>query len=432
MAERTATGERLILPDALARALAGTYGTPLYVLSEPLIRAKMRAYRRALEASWPGAELAYASKANVTLAVLGIAASEGLLLDVASEGEFRAALRAGADPARCFLHGSNKQDGEIAFAIEHGIGQIVVDNFEEVGRLPAGAPPVLLRLAPCVDPHTHAKVRTGQADTKFGFNIADGSALRAFLAVRERGLHVAGLHCHVGSQLLDPEAQLHGAGAIAEFAAALWRDHGASMEVLNVGGGNAVRYGGASAPLPLDRYCRLIAEAVRTGLAGTELRPRLIHEPGRALVAEAGVTLYRVGVRKTVPLPGGASRTYLSVDGGLSDNPRPALYAASYELLAVGRSGPTSPFRIAGKHCEVDTLFDAELPRETGAGDLLQVLATGAYNSSMASNYNLYPRPSTVLLREHGGHTLVQRHDDWDELLARDVVPPDLTRPCHP
>lgn len=426
MSDGAAHDERLILPDALAHELAAQFGTPLYVLSEPHVRSLVRRFRGAVHASWAPSELAYASKANATLAVLAIMASERLLIDVASEGEFRAALLAGAAASRCYFHGSNKQDAELAFAVANGIGHIVADNIEEVGRLEAGGPPVLLRLAPGVDPITHAKISTGQADTKFGFGIADGSALRAFDLARERGLDVAGVHCHVGSQLLDSGAQQDGAEAIAGFAARLWHERGHEIRVLNVGGGYAAWSGRGPQPVGPEVYCEGVAAGVRRAFAGTPLAPTLIHEPGRVLVAHAGVTLYRVGVRKTVTLPGGGARTYVSVDGGLSDNPRPALYGAAYDVRAVGASGALAPVRVAGKHCEVDALFDVDLPAGLRRGDLIQVLSTGAYNASMANNYNLYPRPATVLLRPDGTPTLIQERESWDAMFARERIPSDL------
>lgn len=427
MTDSAVHDERLVLPDALARDLAAEFGTPLYVLSEAHARSLVRRYRDAVRASWSPSELAYASKANATLAVLAIMASEGLLIDVASEGEFRAALTAGAAASRCYFHGSNKQDAELAFALEQGIGLIVADNTEEIARLEPGCPPILLRLAPGVDPITHAKISTGQADTKFGFGIADGSALRAFDFARERGLDVAGVHCHVGSQLLDPGAQQDGAAAIAGFAACLWRERGHAIRVLNVGGGYAAWCGEGPQPVGPEVYCRRVAEAVRRAFDATPLAPTLVHEPGRVLISHAGVTLYRVGVRKTVALPGGGTRTYLGVDGGLSDNPRPALYGAAYDVRAVAVSGAPAPLRVVGKHCEVDALFDVNLPDGIGRGDLIQVLSTGAYNASMASNYNLYPRPATVLLREDGTAALIQEREAWDAMFARERIPPDLS-----
>ena len=427
--------ERFRLSEPVARELARTFGTPLYVLDEGHFRARIRRYAAAVRASYPRTEVAFASKANGTLAVLAIAAAEGCLIDVASEGELRGALAAGVPAARCHLHGNNKSPAEIAFAIESGIGQIVVDNFEEIALIAklGVQTECVLRLAPGVDPITHAKISTGQADTKFGFNIADGSAERAVTRALEAGLNLAGFHCHVGSQLLDPQAQRAGGELLAKFAVDMRRDLGFQTRVLNVGGGLGVRYLDDHRPTPVEEYCALIADAVRAGLGDSGLEPTLVHEPGRSLIAESGTTLYTVGVVKTVPTRNGR-RTYASVDGGLSDNPRPALYGAAYTVRRVARTPdhpgvalPEAFFTVAGKHCETDQLFEGvSLPADLARGDLLEVLCTGAYNASMASNYNRYPRPASVLLREDGSHALVQRRDTWEEMFARETVPDDL------
>lgn len=427
--------DRFRLTEPVARELADAFGTPLYVLDEAHLRSRIRRYREALAASFARTEVAFASKANGTLAVLAIAASEGCTIDVASEGELRGAMAAGVPASRCHLHGNNKTRDEIAFAVQNGIGQIVVDNFEEIALLAeiGGRTECVLRLAPGVDPITHAKISTGQADTKFGFNIADGSAERAVTHALQAGLNLAGFHCHVGSQLLDPEAQRGGGEALAAFATAMKRELGFEARVLNVGGGLGVRYLDEHEPMAVEVYCALIADAVRAGLADSGLEPTLVHEPGRSLVAESGTTLYTVGVVKTVPTQNG-TRTYASVDGGLSDNPRPALYSAEYTVRRVSRTPahpgvalPEAVFTVSGKHCETDMLFDGvALPADLAAGDVLEVLCTGAYNASMASNYNRYPRPATVLLREDGTRVLIQRRDTWDEMFARESVPDDL------
>lgn len=419
-----------------ADELAASYGTPLYVIDEAHLRARIRSYREAFLRAYPNSELAYASKANSTLAVLAIAAQEGCVIDVASEGELRAALKAGVSAHRCHLHGNNKSLNEITFAIERGIGAIVVDHFgeiETVAALGVRDAKIVLRLAPGVDPVTHAKISTGQADTKFGFNLVDGSAERATVRCLELGLPLIGFHCHVGSQLLDPEAQRSGGELIARFAIEMRDRHGFAATYLNTGGGLGVMYTSADRPMEIEAYNRLIVDAVTGALAGSGLSPKLAQEPGRALIAESGLTLYRVGVVKTVPARGRGTRTYAAVDGGISENPRPALYGAKYTVECL-RSSPGSslkveaqPFTVSGKHCETDMLFeDVSLPADLRAGDLLQVLCTGAYNASMASNYNRYPRPATALVRPDGTHTLIQRRDSWEEMLARETVPGDL------
>lgn len=449
MSPDAAGDSRFRLSESQANSLAEFFGTPLYVIDEEHFRQRIRRYRAAFEAAWPGAKLTFASKANSTLAVLAIAAQEGCLIDCASEGELRAALRAGVPAHRCHLHGNNKTRGEIEFAIAQGVSEIVVDNFVEIETIAALAqdreiPDLVLRLAPGVDPVTHAKISTGQADTKFGFNIADGAAERATQLCLEYGLPLAGFHCHVGSQLLDPEAQISGGQLISGFAAAMKEKFGLAVRLINVGGGLGVRYLDSDHPMEVEDYSMAIAKAVRESIQGSGLDPVILQEPGRSLIAESGVTVYRVGVVKTVPTKSGF-KTYVVVDGGLSDNPRPVMYGAKYTVLRAAGSPPPTPspfsgeneegassesvFTISGKHCETDLLFpDVRLPKDTKVGDLLQVLCTGAYNSSMANNYNRYPRPGTVLIRLDGSFELVQRSDDWDEMFARENVPADILR----
>lgn len=433
MNSSTPPDTRFRLSEDLARELAEQFGTPLYVIDEGHLRRRIREYRNAFRLARPHSELSFASKANSTLAVIAIAHHEGCRIDVASEGELRAALAAGVPASDCAFHGNNKSREELTFALHQGIGHLVVDHggeIEMVAALPRTNTEVVLRLAPGVDPHTHQKISTGQADTKFGFNIADGAAERAVIRCLDLDLPLIGFHCHVGSQLLDPEAQETGGELIARFAADMLARHGFRATYLNLGGGLGVRYTDADQPMRIDQYNQLVVGAVDRALEGTGLDPTLGQEPGRALVAESGVTLYRVGVVKAVPAPGRGPRTYVSVDGGLSDNPRPALYGAKYTVERVApRSHETKhvPVTVSGRHCETDTLFeDVNLPADLGPGDILQVLCTGAYNASMASNYNRFPRPATVLLREGGRADLVQRREGWDEMLAREIMPKDL------
>jgi diaminopimelate decarboxylase len=439
---------RFRLSEQQARELADTYGTPLYVVDEAHFRQRIRTYYQGFRIVSPTGELSFATKANSTAALVKIAHEEGCSIDVASEGEFRIALFAGVPASACHLHGNNKQIPELTYALEQAIGMIVLDNFEEietVARLwQGGATKFVIRLAPGVDPITHHKISTGQADTKFGFNIVDGSAERATRRALELGLPLIGFHCHVGSQLLDPEAQISGGELIAKFAVQMKANLGFESTYLNVGGGLGVRYTDKDVPVSHTDYCRAIVNAVSKALDGSGLLPKLAEEPGRSLIGESGVTLYRVGSLKTVPTKEVGTRTYVAVDGGLSDNPRPALYGSRYTVeraaqmtranadqhqngLDTHRQDADATFTISGKHCETDRLFeDVSLPADMAAGDLLQVLCTGAYNSSMASNYNRYPRPATALIREDGSHTLIQRRDSWDEMLAREIMPEGL------
>jgi diaminopimelate decarboxylase len=459
---------RFRLSEEQALELVEAYGTPLYVVDEVGFRCRIGAYMAAATAAYADSRVTFASKANSSLALLAIAADEGCYIDVASEGELRAALLAGVPASNCILHGNNKQAAELAFAFEAGVGEIVVDNFGEIELIselartdePASkivgevlgvdvgaprtklhCPKLALRLAPGVDPVTHAKISTGQADTKFGFNISDGAAEKAVARCMELGLPLVGIHCHVGSQLLDPQAQRDGAEALAEFAVRMKRELGFTTKVLNAGGGLGVRYTDGDQPTPVEEYCKMIAQSVVSALQGSGLKPTLIQEPGRSLIAESGVTLYTVGVVKTVPTAVGATRTYVCVDGGLSDNPRPALYGSRYTVERVARSADpdgevvelngdrTRTVTVSGRHCETDLLFpDIELPADVRAGDLLQVLCTGAYNSTMASNYNRFRRPPCALLRKDGSHCLIQRPETWDEMFEREIIPAGLVR----
>jgi len=409
---------RFVLGDEQVRSLAAQFGTPLYVIDEKHLRDRARRFVRA----WDG-DVSFASKANCTLAVLKTVYAEGCSVDAASEGELRFALKAGVPAAACRLHGSNKSQAELDFGIEVGVGKIVVDCFEEIERLVGRnrVPDLLLRLAPGVDPKTHSKISTGQADTKFGFSMAD--APRAVARCLELGLPLIGYHCHVGSQLLDPEAQITGAETLAKFAVAMKREQGFEAKFINVGGGLGVRYTSDDRPMEIEDYCRAVRAALDEALNG-ELSPAFGMEPGRSIVAESGVTVYTVGVVKTA----GTGRVYVGVDGGLSDNPRPVMYSAKYDLVwHSGSSSGTKTVTVSGKHCETDALFaDVQAPTGVAAGDLVQVLCTGAYNSSMASNYNCYPRPATVFLRESGEAVVVQKRESWEQLLQRDVLPEGL------
>lgn len=421
---------RLVLSEAQAEELANAYGTPLYVVDEMIFRSRIRRYLAAFRTAYPKSELSYASKANSTLAILAIAASEGCYIDVASEGEFRAALAAGVPAERCHFHGNNKLQSELEFALHRGIGVVIADNFTELERIANigwnEPTKVILRLAPGVDPITHAKISTGQADTKFGFNIADGSAEKAVSRCLALNLPLIGFHCHVGSQLIDPEAQKSGGELIAEFAVEMLRRFDFRAQTLNVGGGLAAVYTKEDRPMSVEEYCHLVVGAIQNSLENSGLNPTLAQEPGRSLIAEAGITLYRIGVVKTVP-QGDDKRTYVCVDGGLSDNPRPALYGAKYDVRCVRNGEPARLVTVSGRHCETDKMFsDVFMPSDLKEGDMIQVLSTGAYNASMASNYNRFPRPATALLRANGSHELVQRRDNWDEMLARESVPKDL------
>lgn len=416
--------------------LAEQFGTPLYVLDEAAIRERCRTFRAAFQRLYPLSSIAYAGKALLNLAVVRIMDDEGMDLDVASGGELYTALEAGFPPKRITLHGNYKSDDELRLALENSIGRIVVDSLEEVAqlaRLAAGRTypvEVLLRLAPGVDPHTHGKISTGQDDTKFGMNVADGAAERGVAAIlAQPHLRLRGFHAHVGSQLLDTESHEAAAEAVCRFAAAMRDRCGATVEEIILGGGLGIRYLPDQRPPSVDDFAKTVTAAFCLALDRHQLgRPHLGMEPGRSIVGEAGVTLYTVGPIKQVPIsevPG--RRTYVAIDGGLSDNPRPLMYEARYQALLANRAAesPSQTVRVSGKHCETDTLLPSvDLP-QVRSGDILAVLSTGAYNYAMASNYNRFTRPAMVLARD-GGADLIVRRETWDDVLRCDFVPERL------
>ena len=421
---------RLQVGSCTLSELARTYGTPLYVLDEATLRASCRAYREALQRHYPGPSLAlYASKANSSLAITALVAEEGLGLDAVSAGELLTALGGGMPAERIVLHGNNKSAEELGLAAAHGV-TVVLDNWRDIELLTQLAPslsePVrlMLRFTPGIECHTHEYIRTGHLDSKFGFDPDQLEQVLRQLAGCGWG-RLSGLHAHIGSQIFEIQPHRDLAGVMAD-ALGLARSLGHPVTDLNVGGGLGIRYVASDDPPSIDAWVAAVAGAVAEACQerGLEL-PRLLCEPGRSLVATAGVTLYEIGSRKQIP----GIRTYLSVDGGMSDNPRPITYQSQYTALLADRpeAEASETVTVAGKHCESgDVLLrDAALPPAT-SGDILAVLATGAYNASMGSNYNRIPRPAAVLVHD-GQADLVQRREQPDELLRYDVLPARLT-----
>jgi diaminopimelate decarboxylase len=404
--------------------LATRYGTPLYVLDGAELVGRMHAWRRAF-AGW---DVAYASKALCVTGVLQLVAAEGLHVDVASAGELATARRAGVPGARLIFHGNNKSTAELDQAAHLGVGRVVVDSFAELDRIADVAGhrghtfDVLLRVTPGVDTSTHAFIRTGHDDSKFGFTLSTGLAADAVqTAMKLPGIRLRGLHCHLGSQLLSTEVFERAAGIMTAFLAEIADLHGVQLDELNLGGGLGIAYTDED-PVAVDDHAAVLRAAVEAGARRYGLPPlRLTVEPGRSIVGPAGLTLYEVGTVK--PLDGG--RTYVSVDGGMSDNLRPALYGARHTFVAAGRPrpGPARRVDVVGKHCESGDLLgrDVDLPADLAAGDLLAVGATGAYTHAMASNYNRMPRPAMVLVADGLAQLLVRR-ETVDDLLARDQV----------
>ncbi|MDO8683561.1 MAG: diaminopimelate decarboxylase [Armatimonadota bacterium] len=419
--------------------LARQFGTPLYIVDEELLRQNCRRYAQAYKRLYPEGEteIAFAGKAFLTAAMCAIADQEDLSLDVASAGEIHTALKAGYPMSRLMFHGNNKSVAELELALEVKLGRIVADNLPEldlldqITRQRSQSCDVLLRLTPGIDPHTHKLIRTGQADTKFGLNIKDGSAMAGVKkALAAPLINLKGIHCHVGSQLLDTEAHEQAAAIMVAFMKEVLDDTGYAVEQLNMGGGLGIRYIESHQPPAIEDFAERIITAIRTELTRFGLNPpRIIQEPGRSIVGEAGTTLYTIGTIKEVSIteaPG--KRVYLAVDGGMSDNPRPALYEAIYTPLVANKANEPADWEvtIAGKHCETDTLIkDARIAKAV-AGDLLAVLSTGAYNYSMASNYNRFPTPAAVLVGG-GKAEVIARRDTLDDLVANDVIPDRLS-----
>ncbi len=420
--------------------LAADHGTPLYIFDEATLRDRARCYLAALKRHYPGpAQIAYAAKAYLNLAIAQIWNQEGLDLDVVSGGELQVALAAGFPAERIHFHGNNKTPAELHEALAAGVGRIVVDNFHELalladltaaGRSPRAAVrpvPIWLRLAPGIQAHTHAHIQTGHLDTKFGFAIATGDAEAAVAqALAAPGLALIGFHCHIGSQIYEADALALAATRLIEFAGQMGARYGFQLRELSPGGGWGVPMVESDPDAPIESYIAGLADAIaaacqRVGLA----LPHLILEPGRSLVAPAGVAVYTVGSRKEIP----GVRTYVAVDGGMADNIRPALYGARYTALRIPASGPRPPapsprselVTIAGRFCESgDVLIrDIELPA-LGPGDLLAVPMAGAYTLAMASNYNLARRPAVVLVNQ-GKARLIQRRETYADLWARDL-----------
>jgi diaminopimelate decarboxylase len=422
-AAREADGSMSVGGLGVAR-LAEEFGTPLYVLDGDDLRARCRDFVTAFGPD----NVIYASKAWCTTAVLQVVAAEGLLVDVASAGELHTALAAGVAPARIVLHGNNKSEAELDRALEVGVGRIVVDAFEELDRLDRLArsrgvvAPVLLRITPGIDAHTHDYVRTGHDDAKFGFTLSLGLADEALRRARSLpSLDVRGIHAHIGSQVLGIDAFVANAEVAIDLLAR-WRDEeGVLLREVDLGGGMGVAYAPDDEPAVIAELAAAVRRVVVERSARHDLPvPDVLVEPGRAIVAPTALTLYRVGVVKDLP---GLSR-WVAVDGGMSDNIRPALYGARHAITLASRASAAveAPVKLVGKHCESGDLLavDAPLPTDVAAGDLLAMATTGAYTEAMASNYNRLPRPAAVLV-EGGDARLIIRREGLDDLLARDV-----------
>lgn len=403
--------------------LAQEFGTPLFVFCEQTFRTRAREFRKA----FPGASIYYAAKAFLSLAVCQIAEQEGLGIDVASGGELHTALAAGFPPARLMLHGNNKDDADILRAIEVGVGRIAIDNLEEVWRVDAAAAefgvvqPVVIRVTPGVEAHTHHYIQTGQEDSKFGVSIEGGLAMQTVeAALAAENLDLKGIHSHIGSNIFSYDPFGKTIEILFGFLAEVRERLGAILSEVDLGGGIGIPYVAGDYPARLDLMAELVMETIGRGSEQHGFDPpALSFEPGRFLAGNAMVTLYTIGTIKEVP----GIRTYVAVDGGMSDNIRPALYEARYAAILANkaRHDPTHVVTVAGMHCESGDILlrDVPLPESVTRGDLLAVPATGAYGYSMASNYNKQPRPAVVCVNE-GEAKIIVRRESLDDLIRLD------------
>ncbi len=409
--------------------LASQFGTPLYVFDEDTLRGRCRAFVTEFQNRYANCKVVYASKAYINPTLARLFAEEGLGLDVVSGGELAVAQAVDFPSEQVCFHGNNKSSEELRQAVEWGIGRVVIDSFYELSNLNMLAKqagkrqPVLLRVSPSVDPHTHHKTTTGVLDSKFGFSIDTGDAAEAVRrAVSAPNLELTGLHFHLGSPIFELEPYSTAMEVVLGFASSM-REEGLELRELSPGGGFAIAYTRDQAPPSVGEYAETIVGSLTEGCQrlGMEL-PRLIVEPGRAISGPAGVALYRVGTVKDIP----GVRRYVSVDGGMGDNIRPALYEAVYEAMLANRmdAQPTERVTIAGKYCESGDILvkDALLPPIGNDGtDLVVIPASGAYCPSMASNYNLNPKPPVVLVKD-GNARLIRRRESYQDQMLLDLA----------
>ncbi len=409
--------------------LAQKFGTPLYLMDEDRIRLNCRIYKSAMEAFGPDALPLYAGKACSFTKLIAIIKEEGLGLDVVSSGEIATAVKAGFPMEKTYFHSNNKTDDDIAYAMECGVGYFVADNEEEVfavNRL-AGEKginqKILLRLTPGIDPHTYAAVATGKVDSKFGSAIETGQAAAITkTALSCKNIQLAGFHCHVGSQVFDSDVFLRAGEIMLEFAAEMRDTLGYTASVLDLGGGYGVRYVESDPEIDIAQNIFQVAAFVKEKCKALKFpQPAIRMEPGRSIVADAGLTLYTAGTVKKIP----GYKNYVSVDGGMTDNPRFALYGSSYTVCNAGKMDNPADFpcSLVGRCCESGDIIqeNVTLPASTCRGDVIAVCTTGAYNYSMASNYNRIPRPPVVMVKSDGTATPAVRRERPEDVLSYDL-----------
>ena len=419
---------RLYFAGADTVALAEKYGTPLLLTDEDRVRARAREYCDAMKKYFgDGSFPLFASKALSFKEIYRVVADEGMGTDIVSSGELFTALSAGFPPERAFFHGNNKTDFDIEYAIKSRIGYFIVDGAEELERIDEYAgkagvrQKILLRLTPGIDPHTHKKISTGGVDSKFGSAIETGLAEKITLrAASLRNVELCGFHCHIGSQIFDVEPYIAAAEIMIAFIGKMRRDHGITTKILNLGGGFGVRYVESDPEISITENIKVISEHIKAACAaeGVSL-PTILLEPGRSIVADAGMTLYTVGSVKEIP----GFKNYVSIDGGMTDNPRYTLYQSAYTLILANRAGEKADFKctVGGRCCESGDLIQENVClAKPKRGDILAVLVTGAYNYSMASNYNRVTRPPVVMIKGGADHLAVRR-ESFEDLVSCDI-----------
>ena len=413
--------------------LAQEYGTPLWVIDEKGLRENCRSFKNAF-APEANCEVTYASKSLNNLGILRIIDEEGLSLDVVSGGELYTAIQANFPPGRIYFHGNNKCENELRLAVEYDIARVVVDNFYELQLLnevcakQGKVQDILLRITPGVEAHTHEYIQTGQIDSKFGFTLTDGQALAgAKAAITYENLNLTGVHCHIGSQIFGLDSFRDATVLMMDLIAAIKNELAYECLELNVGGGFGIYYVEGDEPAAPTKWAEVIINTIKEKSEFHAIKPpKLIIEPGRAISGPAGITLYSIGSSKEVT----GIRKYIAVDGGMADNPRLALYDAKYSAILANKANQANEetVSIAGKCCESGDMliWDIKLPR-VEPGDILAVFATGAYNYSMASNYNRLPKPAMVLVNEGQADIIVKR-ETYEDVLRNDLIPERLRR----
>ena len=407
---------------------AKEFGTPLYVFDEATIRESCRSFKKSIDQYYDGNGLVlYASKAFACKEIYRIVGSEGLGTDVVSGGELYTALSVGFPAEKIFFHGNNKTLDEIQYAVKNDVGHIVVDNITELNTLNSVSAKngknvnVMLRIKPGIDAHTHNFIKTGQIDSKFGFALETGEALAgAKAAINLSNINLTGMHCHIGSQIFETEPFCLAAKTMIEFLKDIKTQTDVTLTELNLGGGFGIKYVESDTPRKYDEFMCEVSKSLKAKCKEIEFPvPKMFIEPGRSIIAPAGITLYTVGAIKNIP----NVRTYVSIDGGMGDNPRYALYQAPYDVLIANKASQPKDFvaTVAGKCCESGDLIQENAPIQTPeVGDTLAVLATGAYNYSMASNYNRIPRPAAVMIKDGIARMIIQR-ESYEDLVRNDI-----------